>query len=227
MRHHRRNRGRGALPRPTAFHLTAALLLVLASFDAAVTTPGWPYAVLLGVPALVLAALSGAGRPRRTAWAGGAVALSLTGSAALALLGHRYLGTFGLAEAGALLVLLTELWRCATRRRDWALVACAVAAPVVQALRGRQPDDLVFAALRALAAAVAVTSGTALRSADLSHRLAVAQVRRAEREDIARELRARQLVAAAGGIRSRRSPPLNDSLRARAFRVPPPRGWTG
>ena len=164
------------------------MLLALAAFDVVVTTPGWPYAALLGVPVLVAVALTRADLHRRAALAVGALAVSLAGTAALALADYRYLGTFGLAESAALLLLVTSLWRRAAGPRDWVLVGCAAVAVVAQSLRTITIDTPTYATLLALAAVVAAAVGTALRSADLQHQLAVAAVRRAEREEIAREL---------------------------------------
>lgn len=124
--------------------------------------------------------------------AGRASALSLAGTVGLGIasaVDERWAATdFGLAEGASLtLVLVACIRRAAGRQR---IVAALVALAVFALpLRLGWSSDVVVTLLAALAvSAVAAAIGSTLRAADVSHRSAVSAMRRAEREEMAREL---------------------------------------
>ena len=178
-------RALAALRRPPVA-LAAAVLGVLALFDLAVVTPGWPWALFAAVVALAVAAR--ATGPRHDALTVAAVVTSWAGTAALAVADYRWAGSWGMAETAALLLLLVGRWRRAGGRRDRALTAAVGLAVVAQPLRLLGPDTVTNTAVVVAATAVAVAVGVGLRSQDAQRELAVAAVRRAEREEVAREL---------------------------------------
>lgn len=162
-------------------------LLLLALFDLAVTTPGWPYVVFLGVPALAVGSFTLRRTPEAVLVVS-AIALSGTGSVLLACVDYRYVGSWGFAESVTLLLLLAVRVRRAVRPSDWLLVGAVVAALLAQSLRLAIQQAPLLAEMFTIAAAAAAVVGIALRSADGQHRRAVAEVRRAERIEMAREL---------------------------------------
>ncbi|WP_167582728.1 sensor histidine kinase [Kineococcus rubinsiae] len=168
--------------------LLVMLVVLLAAFDGLVITPGWPYAVVFGVPALAGASLAIGEPHRRDALAVAAVLLSLTGTSVLAGLDYRYLGTWGLTETAVLLLLLASRWRSATGRKDRVLMGSLVVAVLAQSLREDVRDAPLYAALLAVGVTAAAATGIGLRAVDSQQRMLVAAVRRAERQEIAREL---------------------------------------
>ena len=125
--------------------------------------------------------------------AGPAATLSLAGSVglAVAVTGSGTIVGFGFVEGTTLTLLLVACWRRAAGRRQQAvagLVALAVVALPARLGLSALADTAVIEALAVAVAAVAVATGSVLRSADASHQAAVVAVRRAEREDVAREL---------------------------------------
>lgn len=155
-------------------------------------SPAWPVALLLLVVASFIAVRGlRAGGPRLFTAAARAAGLSLAGSVGLGIAGvvKRWAATdFGLVEGAALTLVLVACWRRAVGRQRiiTALVALAVLA---LPLRLGWSLDVVPFSLAALAvSAVAAATGSALRATDVSHRFAVSAMRRAEREEMAREL---------------------------------------
>ena len=165
---------------------SAAVLAVLALFDVAVVTPGWPWVLFAAVVALALGARSPG--PQQDALTASAVAVSWAGTALMAVVDYRWAGSWGFAETAALLLLLVVRWRWAAGRGDWALTAAVALAVVALPLRLLSTDTPATTGFVAAATAVAVAVGVGLRSQDAQRALAVAAVRRAEREEVAREL---------------------------------------
>jgi len=166
--------------------LAAAVLGLLALFDLVTVTPGWPWVVFAAVVALALEAR--APGPRQDALTAAAVLVSWAGTAALAVADYRWAGSWGMAETAALLVLLVVQWRGAAGRRDQVLTAAVALAVLVLPLRLLGPDVLAAVAFVVALLAVAVAVAVGLRSQDAQRELAVTAVRRAEREEVAREL---------------------------------------
>ena len=165
----------------------AAVLALLALFDLAVVTPGWPLLVFAAGVGLAVAALRRAGRAR-DALTATAVAVSGAGTAAMAVTDYRWAGSWGLAETAALLLLLVARWRRARGRADWALTTAVALAVSALPLRLLGPDTPTTTGFVLAAVAVAIAVGEGLRSQDAQRVLAVAAVRRSEREAVAREL---------------------------------------
>lgn len=110
--------------------------------------------------------------------AGQAAALSLIGSVGLAIaaVGSGASVGFGFVEGTALTLLLVVTG------------AVALAVVALPARLGLVADTATLEAIAVVVAALAVATGSVLRSADASHHAAVTAVRRAEREEVAREL---------------------------------------
>ena len=155
-------------------------------------SPGWPVVLpfVALVPYVVVRGLRARGR--LFAAAGWASALSLCGSAGFAIasaVDQRWAVTdFGLAEGAALTLVLVVCFRQAVGRQR-AVTALVALAVLALPLRLGWALDLVPILLAAVAvSALAAATGSALRATDLSHRSVVSAVRRAEREEMAREL---------------------------------------
>ena len=172
------------------------VLVVGAALDLLLTlgggSPLWPVVLALEVvvPYVVVRGLRADGL--LFAAAGRAAALSLCGSVGLGVAGavhERWAVTdFGLAEGGALTLVVVACFRRAVGRQR--LVTAVVALAVLALpLRLGWSADVVPILLAALAvSAVAAATGSALRATDASHRYAMSAMRRAEREEVAREL---------------------------------------
>ncbi|WP_459644412.1 sensor histidine kinase [Kineococcus sp. NUM-3379] len=166
--------------------LTALLLALLALVDVVVVSAQWPALLFLAVTALAAAALLHGGEGGRDAATAAAVVLSCAGSAVLAAAAPA--ASFGLVETAVLLLLLVSRWRRAAGRRDRVLTGALVVALLALPLRTWSPDTPLLSTLALAVVAVMVAVASALRSADQQRRVAVEQVRVAEREEIAREL---------------------------------------
>ena len=177
-------------------NLILVVLAVGAVLDLLLTASGgspvWPMVLVLlaVVPFVAIRGLRADGRLFTTA--GRASVLSLIGSVGLAVasaVNERWAATdFGLVEGTLLTLVLVACFRRAVgpQRIVTALVALAVLA---LPLRLGWSLDIVPIMLAALAvSAVAAATGSALRATDVSHRSAVGAMRRAEREEMAREL---------------------------------------
>jgi signal transduction histidine kinase len=172
--------GRRAVPLADAAGI--AVLAVLAAFDLLVVEFRWPALAFAAVAALAVLAH----RHRVRAWIPVAASLLLT--AVLAVLQPDSMGSFGLVELAALLILLITVVREADGpRRAWSIAAVAVA---VLLLPGRVPstDGIVYVIVLALAVVSCVAVGGSLRTGDRAAETAVEVARRGEREAIAREL---------------------------------------
>ena len=165
--------------------LTALLLALLALLDLVIVSAQWPVLLFLAVTALAATGLPG-GAGRRGAAATAAVALSCAATAVMAAAAPA--PSFGLVEGAALLLLLLSRYRHAANRRDWLLTAALVATLVALPLRTWSLDTPILLAAATVAVAVTTAVASALRSADQQRHAAVAAVRVAEREEIAREL---------------------------------------
>ncbi|CAA9424851.1 MAG: Two-component system sensor histidine kinase [uncultured Quadrisphaera sp.] len=177
---------RARLLRTPPVAVAAAVLGLLALVDAVLVELRWPVLVFLAVAGLAACALLRTDDRRSRAAAVAAVAASLAGTAATAALA---LGTwFGFVETAALLLLLISRWRRASTRRDRVLTAAIAAALLVLPLRLGLLTAVPYLVLMVAVVAVTVAVAVALRGQDDARRLAVSAVRRAEREEIAREL---------------------------------------
>lgn len=146
--------------------------------------------VFTGVCALAVHGLRRGGDPLLRA-AGQAAALSLIGSVGLAIaaVGSGASVGFGFVEGTALTLLLVACWRRAAGRGQQVVTgAVALAVVALPARLGLVADTATLEAIAVVVAALAVATGSVLRSADASHHAAVTAVRRAEREEVAREL---------------------------------------
>lgn len=146
--------------------------------------------VFTGVCALAVHGLRGGG-DRLLRAASQAAALSFIGSAGLAIaaVGSGASVGFGFVEGTALTLLLVACWRRAASRGQQAVAGAVTLAVVALPTRlGLVADTATFEALAVAVTALAVATGSVLRSADASHHAAVTAVRRAEREEVAREL---------------------------------------
>jgi signal transduction histidine kinase len=171
-------RGRAVPPADAA---GLAVLAVLAAFDLLVVGFRWP---ALAFAVAVLAVL--AHRHRVPAWI--AVAASLLLTAVLAVLRPDSMGSFGLVELAALLILLITVVREADGpRRAWSVAAVAAAVLALPA-RVPSPDAAVYAIVLALAVVSCIAVGGSLRTGDRAAEARVEVARRGEREAIAREL---------------------------------------
>lgn len=156
-------------------------------------SPAWPTVLVLLVVVSFVAVrgLRADGRGLFTA-AGRAAALSLTGSVGLGIasvVNERWAATdFGLVEGVTLTLVLVACFRRAVGRQRiiTALVALAVLALPLRL--GWSLDVVPFLLAALSVGAVAAATGSVLRATDVSHRSAVSAVRRAEREEMAREL---------------------------------------
>lgn len=175
---------------------TLALLAVATALDLLVTlgggSPVWWVALALSaaVAGLAVRALrtdSAASSAASTT----AVVLSLLGSTGLgvaATVTDRTTG-FGFLEGTALTFLLVACWRRATGGLEQVLTGAVAMAVVVLPLRlGLTTDVVSFSVAAVAVTAVAVATGSTLRATDASHQATVTAVRRAEREEVAREL---------------------------------------
>lgn len=155
-------------------------------------SPAWPVAlVLIAVVSVIAVRGLRAGGPRLFTAAVQAAALSLAGSIGLGIAGvvKRWAATdFGLVEGAALTLVLVACWRRAVGRRRiiTALVALAVLALPLRL--GWSLDVVPFSLAAVVVGAVAAATGSVLRATDISHQFAVNTMRRAEREEMAREL---------------------------------------
>ena len=156
--------------------------LVLAGlFDLVTSYEGLPIATF-AVTALAVVALV---RPGERWFALTAVASLLFTLGSLVV----DVATFGLAEAGTLVLLVIAAVRRADRRSRWSVtVLLALAVPVLPLRIGLTSEVPVLVAGLAVVVAVAVAFGSALRGSDQARRAAEVAVRRAEREEVAREL---------------------------------------
>lgn len=166
------------------YGITLVLCLAAAGLADLALEPGWFLLATYAVAALAVVALL---RPAER-WP----VIVVTGSLLLTVgcfLTSPPVATFGLAEAGTLVLLVVASTRRADRRRRWAVTVLVAAAAAVLPLRfGVIADSPVLAAALTLVVAVAVAVGSALRGADAARRAAVTAVRRLEREEVAREL---------------------------------------
>ncbi|PPF51479.1 two-component sensor histidine kinase [Clavibacter michiganensis] len=180
-----RARRRGSVrgrPVPPADAAGLAVLAVLAAFDLLVVDLRWPALAFAAVA--VLAVLAHRHRvPARVA-----VAASLFLTAVLAVIRPDSVGSFGLVELAALLILLITVVREADgSRREWAAVAVAAAVLALPA-RVPSPDAVVYVIVLALAVVSCIAVGGSLRTGDRAAEDRVEVARRGEREAIAREL---------------------------------------
>jgi signal transduction histidine kinase len=171
----------------------AALLVILALVDAALLEFGWPLLIVLGAAGLAALGRTGTddtprGMRRRNGAAVCASALSVGGTIVIAGLRPEGSYSFGLVEALSLLLLVVPQWRFAVSRLDKLRAFGVVISIVVLPARLLSPDSIIFALGLAALSAVAIAAAVALRAQDEARQLAVAAVRRTEREDIAREL---------------------------------------
>jgi signal transduction histidine kinase len=172
-------RGRAVPPADAA---GLAVLAVLAAFDLLVVGFRWPALAFAAVA--VLAVL--AHRHRVPAWK--AVAASLLLTAVLAVLRPDSMGSFGLVELAALLILLITVVREADGpRRAWSVAAVAAAVLALPA-RVPSPDAVLYVIVLALAVVSCIAVGGSLRTGDRAAEARVEVARRGEREAIAREL---------------------------------------
>ena len=216
--------------------VATALLLGLGTVvDVGQLSTRWQLPAYLTVSALAVAALV----RRSTPLAVGAVAASfvvtVVSDAVLPVVAGDPTSVGdspGIVELAALLLLLVQRWRVAAGLADRLLVAATVAVVLVLPLRTENlPRDvadsravldnmIIFAGFLT----VAVTVGVALRAQDARRRTAVAQVRRDERAEIARELHdvvahhVTGIVVATQGARvvaaQQASPQVDAALRA-------------
>lgn len=96
---------------------------------------------------------------------------------------------FGFVEGTTLTLVLVACWRRAGGRRQQVVAGAVALAVVVLPLRtGWTYDTPLITVLAVAVVALAVATGSVLRAADTSHDATVTAVRRAEREEVAREL---------------------------------------
>lgn len=152
---------------------------------------GWLVPVIsVTVSVLTIRGLTAGGRALFVSAGAGAV-LSLAATAVLAIMNRSggALSTFGIAEGTALTFLAVGCWRRATGQARWVVaVAVALSIPLLPLRLGVTGDLTLLVTAALLVTTVAVAVGGALRAADAQRRVAVSSVRRAEREEVAREL---------------------------------------
>ncbi|WP_052129192.1 sensor histidine kinase [Clavibacter michiganensis] len=180
-------RGTGRRARPGRTRVSPAglagitVLAALALFDLLVSTPGWAAAY---AAVAVLAVL--AHRHRLRAWIPAAASLLLTATMAVA---HPLgVGSFGLGELAALLVLLITIVREAAGRSRVGVAAAVALAVLALPVRVLSGDSPVYVIVLALMVVGGVAVGGSLRAGDHAARERVEVARRGEREAIAREL---------------------------------------
>ena len=167
------------------YAIALAGCLALAGFADVVLGPGPFLLATFAVTALAVVALV---RPDRR-WSVPAAAGSLLLTAASVSVVPWAGAGFGLAEAGALVLLVVASTRRSEGWRGWVVTGlAALAVPVLPYRLGASEDSPVLASGLVVVVAVAVAVGSSLRGADAARRAAVTAVRRSEREEVAREL---------------------------------------
>lgn len=143
------------------------------------------------VPSIAVRGLR-AGGQRLFVAAGWAALLSLVGSGGLSVAAGvddgRAAADFGLAEGAALTLVLVACFRRAVGRQCIVTAAVVLAIVVLPLRLGWSLDVAPFLLAAFAVSAVAAATGSALRATDVLHRSAVSAMRRAEREEMAREL---------------------------------------
>ncbi|WP_445443161.1 sensor histidine kinase [Clavibacter sp. km1a] len=171
----------------------------------------WPALAFAAVA--VLAVL--AHRHRVPAWI--TVAASLLLTAVLAVIRPDTMGSFGLVELAALLILLITVVREAEGpRRGWSIAAVAAAVLVLPA-RVPSTDAVVYVIVLALAVVSCIAVGGSLRTGDRAAEARVEVARRGEREAIARELHdvvAHHVTGIVVVAQAARATPMLDAERA-------------
>ena len=173
-----------------------AVLVVGAALDVLLVVGGgssaWPVGlVLLAVVSFVAVRGLRTGRPFSAArWAAGASLIGSAGLVTAAVVDQRWAATdFGLVEGASLTFVLVACFRRAVSRGERLATALVALAVLALPLRLGWIPDVVPILLAAVAvASVAAATGAVLRATDVSYRSRVGAVRRAEREEMAREL---------------------------------------
>ena len=153
----------------------------------------WPgvLVLLVAVPFGAVRGLRTGGRRLFTA-AGLMSGLSLAGSVGwgiASVIDHRWAAAdFGLAEGAALTLILVACYRRAAGRQRIVTALVALAVLTLPLRLGWSPDVVPILLAAFAVSALAAATGSALRATDVSHRSAVSATRRAEREEMAREL---------------------------------------
>lgn len=157
---------------------------LLTLFDVATSSVPSQWAYVVVVAALATLVLL----RRVPAWA--LSVTSLVATAAFLLLGDApgFIGTFGLGESFALLVVIVVTVRRASTPRGWAVAASAVAALLAVPVRILSYDALTYEILLVGAAGCAVAAGTVLKNMDGERLLALAVATQEQRDGLARDL---------------------------------------
>ncbi len=161
------------------------VLVLLALVDLAFAQQWWSVGLSWAAAALALVGLLHPDDRRRGAAAAAAAVVSWAGTAVLVAASA---GTFSLVQTATLLLLVVPRWRCAATAADWVLAGAVAVAAVAVPLGAGGSDGATLAVLVVAAVAVAVAVAVVLRGQDAQHRTLVSAVRRAEREEVAREL---------------------------------------
>ena len=157
---------------------------LLTLFDAATSSVPWQWAYVVAIGALATLVLL------RRVPAAVLSATSLVATVAFLVLGDLpgFIGSFGLGESFALLVVIVVTVRRASTPRGWAVAASVVVALLAVPVRILSYDALTFEILLVGAAGCAVAAGTVLRNMDGERLLALAVATQEQRDGLARDL---------------------------------------
>lgn len=159
-------------------------MTLLTLFDVWTSSAPWHWAYFVGVGVVATLVL----RRRIPAWV--LATMSVTATAVFLVLSDTagIIGSFGLAECFALLLVTVTTVRHASTPRGWAEAAAISIALLAVPLRVLSYDALTYEILLVGATGCAVAAGTVLKNMDGDRLLALAVATREQRDSLARDL---------------------------------------